>query len=213
MEFAEHRLYNTGESTRHIDWKLFARTEKLFIKNYEEETNLRCHLVIDQSKSMYYPDEKSDKNKIGFSVYAAAAVMELMKRQRDAVGLSLFSNEVNTFYPARSSQMHRKLLLQNLGDLLNPGDEELKKESFVAASLHDIAERVHKRSMIIIFSDMLDQKEKKDEVFAALRHLKHNKHEVILFHVTDHILEREFEFNNRPHKFVDLESGQTIKFL
>ena len=140
---------------------------------------------------MYYPDEKSDKNKIGFSVYAAAAVMELMKRQRDAVGLSLFSNEVNTFYPARSSQMHRKLLLQNLGDLLNPGDEELKKESFVAASLHDIAERVHKRSMIIIFSDMLDQKEKKDEVFAALRHLKHNKHEVILFHVHDEKTEDE----------------------
>ena len=211
VEFAEHRLYNTGESTRHIDWKLFARTEKLFIKNYEEETNLRCHLVIDKSNSMYYPDAESDKNKIGFSVYAAAAIMELMKRQRDAVGLSLFSNEVNDFYPSRSSQVHRKVLLQQLDGILNTSYENRQKESFVASSLHDIAERIHKRSLVVIFSDMLDHKEKKDEIFAALRHLRHNKHEVILFHVHDEKTEVDFDFENRPYRFVDVESGDELK--
>ncbi len=113
VEFAEHRLYNTGESTRHIDWKLFARTEKLFIKNYEEETNLRCQLVIDNSSSMYYPDKKEDLNKIGFSVYAAAAIMELMKKQRDALGLSLFSNEVTTHYDANLLRSIEKLSFKN----------------------------------------------------------------------------------------------------
>lgn len=211
VEFAEHRLYNTGESTRHIDWKLYARTEKLFIKNYEEETNLRCQLVIDQSRSMFYPDKKDDLSKIGFSVYAGAAIMELMKRQRDALGLSLFSNEVNTYFPARSSQVHRKLLLNELDVLLKERPSDEHQESFVASSLHDIAERVHKRSMIIIFSDMIDHREKKEEIFSALRHLRHNKHEVILFHVHDADTEMNFNFENRPYRFVDMESGEELK--
>lgn len=211
VEFAEHRLYNTGESTRHIDWKLYARTEKFFVKNYEEETNLRCHLVIDKSASMYYPDKKDDLSKIGFSIYAAAAVMELMKKQRDAVGLSLFSNEVNDFYPSRSGQIHRKVVLQKLDETLNSDSSKQDMQSFVATSLHDIAERIHQRSMVVIFSDMIDHEEKKEEIFSALRHLRHNKHEVILFHVHDRETELDFEFQNRPYRFVDVESGEEIK--
>lgn len=211
VEFAEHRLYNTGESTRHIDWKLYARTEKLFVKNYEEETNLRCQLVIDQSASMYYPQKEEDFSKIGFSIYGAAAIMELMRKQRDAVGLSLFSDTINDFFPARSNQVHRKLLLQHLDDLLRMKYAEAPKSSFVASSLHDISERIPKRSLVIIFSDMIDHKEKKDEIFSALRHLKHNKHEVILFHVHDSETELEFEFENRPYRFVDIESGEEMK--
>ncbi len=210
VEFAEHRLYNTGESTRHIDWKLFARTEKLFIKNYEEETNLRCQLVIDHSSSMYYPNKKDDLNKIGFSIYAAAAIMELMRKQRDAIGLSLFSDKVDKFYKAKSSQVQRKVILQDLGDLLSQEKSE-NNQSFVASCLHDIAERVHKRSLVIIFSDMIDHKEKKEEIFSALRHLKHNKHEVILFHVHDKDTEVDFDFDNRPYRFVDIESGEEMK--
>jgi len=211
VEFAEHRLYNTGESTRHIDWKLYARTEKLFIKNYEEETNLRCQLVIDNSSSMFYPKKKDDLNKIGFSIYAAAAIMELMKKQRDAIGLSLFSNEVTTFYKAKSSLVHRKVILQDLDDELKNMEDSAPTQSFVASSLHDIAERIHKRSLVIIFSDMIDHKEKKEEIFSALRHLKHNKHEVILFHVHDEETELNFEFDNRPYRFVDVESGEEMK--
>jgi len=210
VEFAEHRLYNTGESTRHIDWKLFARTEKLFVKNYEEETNLRCQLVIDNSASMYYPDEKEDLNKIGFSVYAAAAIMELMKKQRDALGLSLFSNEVSKHFSAKSSTVHRKILLQEMDVMLHKEEKE-SQESFVASSLHDIADRIHKRSLVIIFSDMIDHREKEEEIFSALRHLKHNKHEVILFHVHDSRTELLFDFDNRPYRFVDIESGVEMK--
>ena len=99
VEFAEHKLYNTGESTRHIDWKLYARSEKLFVKRYEEETNLRCHLVIDHSSSMYFPAgvkaDSDNLNKLKFSIYASAAMIELFRRQRDAVGLSLFSDTVS----------------------------------------------------------------------------------------------------------------------
>ena len=98
VEFAEHRLYNTGESTRHIDWKLFGRTDKLFVKRFEEETNLRCHIVIDNSDSMHYPEVKGVKglqNKITFSVYCAAAILYMMKQQRDAIGLTTFSEQVD----------------------------------------------------------------------------------------------------------------------
>ena len=96
VEFSEHKLYNKGESTRHIDWKLFAKTEKLYIKKYEEETNLRCHIIIDNSASMHYPVVKEQRinqlNKVGFSAVASACLMEVLKRQRDAVGLSVFAD-------------------------------------------------------------------------------------------------------------------------
>ena len=113
VEFAEHRLYNTGESTRHIDWKLYGRTDKLFVKRYEEETNLRCQLIIDASSSMYFPEIEynSDKfNKIKFSVYAAAALMNLLKKQRDAVGLSIFSDKLTLHTSTKSSLVHHKIL-------------------------------------------------------------------------------------------------------
>src|SRR3954468_22884232 len=107
VEFAEHRLYNTGESTRHIDWKLFARTDKLFIKRYEEETNLRCQIVIDTSSSMLFPAD-SENNKLRFSVYAAAALNELLKQQRDAIGLSLFSDQIDLHLPAKGNPAQKK---------------------------------------------------------------------------------------------------------
>lgn len=211
VEFAEHRLYNTGESTRHIDWKLYARTEKLFVKNYEEETNLRCQLVIDHSPSMFYPEKTEDGNKLHFSIYAAAALMQLLKKQRDAIGLSLFANEVTKHYPARSSQVHRKLLLNEMENLLEINDIPPKKDSLLAKSLHDIAERIPRRSLIVIFSDIIDHTEDRDDIISALRHLKHNKHEVILFHVFDQDTELDFDFKNRPYRFVDVETGQEMK--
>ena len=118
VEFAEHRLYNTGEPTRHIDWKLYGRTDKLFVKRYEEETNLRCQLVLDNSSSMHYPEPEKKKqqpqNKITFSVYCCAAIMNLLKMQRDAVGLSIFSEKIETHTPSKSSTVHHKLLYHKL---------------------------------------------------------------------------------------------------
>lgn len=216
VEFAEHRLYNTGESTRHIDWRLFGRSDKLFVKRYEEETNLRCQLVIDNSSSMHFPEAvKGDKNflnKISFSIHAAAAMIYMLRQQRDAVGLNVFSDRSELSTPAKSSSVHHKYLFNELEKLLLKNDERQKRTTSAAKVLHEIAEAVHKRSLVVIFSDMMETSfEKRDELFAALQHLRHNKHEVILFHVVDKRKEEEFEFDNRPYLFVDVETGEEVK--
>lgn len=218
VEFAEHRLYNAGESTRHIDWKLYARTDKLFVKRYEEETNLRCHIVIDDSSSMYFPI-KGDlpyevNNKITFSAFAGATLMELMKRQRDAFGLTLFSEQMDVHTPAKSSVTHQKLLFNYLEKVMQFDGKKQLKKSNTAEMLHLLAERIHRRSLVIIFSDMFQNttnETQKEALFSALQHLKYNKHEIILFHVADKKLELDFEFDNRPYQFIDLESGEMLK--
>lgn len=215
VEFAEHRLYNSGEPIRHIDWKLYGRTEKLFVKRYEEETNLRCQLVIDQSSSMCFPvRQKIDfehPNKLFFSVYAAASLMELMRRQRDAVGLDLFDETIAFHEAAKSSAVHNKLIYSQLEGLIENYDKTKTKTTSTVQCLHQIAEMTHRRSLVVIFTDMLDNMEDFNKMFDALEHLKYNKHEVILFHVYDGDLEQNLDFENRPYRFVDLESGETLK--
>jgi len=212
VEFAEHRLYNTGESTRHLDWKLYAKTDKLFVKRYEEETNLRCRIIIDISSSMNFPEpieKEGTNNKLEFSIYAAAALIELLKKQRDAYGLSLFSEEIDLHTEAKSNPLHQRLMYNYLDELLN-AEQKTKKTSAVDA-LHQISDMIHRRSLVIIFSDMMDNSDREDELLSALQHLKHNKHEVILFHVLDKRTELDFELENRPYRFVDLESGEEVK--
>lgn len=211
VEFAEHRLYNKGESTRHLDWKLFGKTDKLFVKRYEEETNLRCRIVMDVSSSMLFPEKskKDDKNKLEFSIYAAAALIELLRRQRDAYGLTTFNDKIDFHSEAKSNASHQRLIFHELEKLLG-AQIELKTTSAVE-SLHHISEMIHKRSLVIIFSDMFDNSEREDDLINALQHLKHNKHEVILFHVVDQSKEMDFEFENRPYRFVDMETGEEVK--
>ncbi len=213
VEFAEHRLYNPGDSTKNIDWKVFARTEKLFSKRYEEETNLRCQIVIDCSSSMYFPytgkQDKGEVNKLRFSALAAASLMNLLKKQRDAFGLSTFSSEIENHSRCKSSTTHYKLLLSQLDELI--AKPQTDKTTAATDALHEIADSIHKRSMIIIFSDMLEQSEDHEALFSALQHLKHNKHEVILFHVVDKSKEIDFEFENRPYEFIDLETGDKVR--
>ena len=215
VEFAEHRLYNTGEPIRHIDWKLYGRTEKLFVKRYEEETNLRCQLVIDQSSSMCFPvRQKIDfehPNKLFFSVYAAASLMELMRRQRDAVGLDLFDETIAFHEAAKSSAVHNKLVYSQLESLVANYDKTQKKTTSTTQCLHQIAEMTHRRSLVVIFTDLLDSLDDYNQLFEALEHLKFNKHEVILFHVYDGDLEQNLDFENRPYRFVDLETGDMLK--
>lgn len=208
VEFAEHRLYNTGESTRHIDWKLFARTEKLFVKRYEEETNLRCQILLDISSSMLFPLEK-ENNKLTFSVYAAAALCELLKQQRDAFGLTLFDKEITKHIPAKGSPAHQKLVYSVLEELLENKNEN--KTTSAAEAINQVAQVIHQRSLVVIFSDMFENGGSNDDLFSALQHLKYNKHEVVLFHVTDKARELDFEFENRPHHFIDLETGEELK--
>ena len=211
VEFSEHKLYNKGESTRHIDWKLFAKTEKLYTKKYEEETNLRCHIIIDNSASMNYPILKTQTidnlNKVGFSAIAAASLMEILKRQRDAVGLSIYSDSYEYYAPEKGSDRHRNMLLHQLEQLL-VSNSTSATETY--QFLHEIAEKMHRRSLVFLFTDMF-QTSKEDEVlFEALRHLKYNKHEVVLFHTYDGKTELDFNFDNSPKKFVDVETGEEI---
>ena len=215
VEFAEHRLYNTGEPTKNIDWKLYARTEKLFVKRYEEETNLRCQIVIDKSSSMYFPVKNkldfNNLNKLWFSIYSSAALIKMMRRQRDAVGLSTFDKDIALHTPAKLSRVHLNMIYNELEKLMLPYEKKDMCQTDTVQCLHKIAEMTHKRSLVIIFSDMFDNLDNSKEMFAALEHLRYNKHEVILFHVFDSLLEEKLEYENRPHRFVDLETGETLK--
>lgn len=207
VEFAEHRLYNNGESTRHIDWKVFAKTDRIYTKRYEEETNLRCHLLIDTSSSMYYPEKTNGK--IVFSAMAASALAYMLQKQKDAISLITFSKTIETQTPVKSTPSHIHKIFLDLENLLQKPKENKKTE--IASVIHQIAENIHKRSLVIIFSDMFDDIENSEKIFSALQHLKHNLHEVLIFHVTDKKTEADFEFEDRPYEFVDLETNETIK--
>ena len=213
-EFAEHKIYNPGESTKHIDWKLYAKTDRLYTKRYEEETNLRCHLIVDNSSSMHYPEVKkhsvSNLNKISFSALASAAIMNLMKKQRDAVGMSIYSDDYEFYTGEKGSDRHHHMLLDQLNGVLNPAFAKAEKKTATYEHLHLIAEKLKRRSLVFLFSDMLQDDVEQEQLFEALQHLKYNKHEVVLFHTYSEEKEYNFEFNNSPRKFVDVESGQSI---
>ncbi|MEC3906669.1 DUF58 domain-containing protein [Tamlana sp. 2201CG12-4] len=208
-EFAEHKIYNQGESTRHIDWKLFAKTDKLYTKRYDDETNLRCHIILDNSSSMHYPEQNSfsidSLNKVGFSVLAAASLMQILKKQRDAVGLSIYSDNYDYYAPEKGSERHHQMLLNRLSEAAVSKPESKQTETY--KYLHEIAEKIHRRSMIFLFTDMFQVSEEAVKLFEALRHLKYNKHEVVLFHVFDRARELNFDFDNTPKRFVDVETG------
>ncbi|MEZ4797243.1 MAG: DUF58 domain-containing protein [Flavobacteriaceae bacterium] len=211
-EFAEHKIYNQGESTRHIDWKLFAKTDKLFTKRYDEETNLRCHLIVDNSSSMHYPEVNelsiNSLNKIGFSALAAASLMHILKKQRDAVGLSIYSNAYDYYAPEKGSERHHRMLLEQLSEMAISKPKQKTTNTY--EYLHQIAENIHRRSMIFLFTDMFQPDINNDKLFDALRHLKYNKHDVILFHVFDKEKELNFDFDNKPKRFIDVETGDFI---
>jgi uncharacterized protein (DUF58 family) len=209
VEFAEHRLYNQGDPLRHIDWRVFGRTEKLFVKRFEEETNLRCCLVLDTSSSMHFPKDSQKLNKLQFSCVAAASLIQLLKRQLDAAALATFDSQVNYFSQCRSAHSHYRQLTSELQRVMDTNSEG--RVTNAAASLHLVAEQMHKRSLIVVFSDMMDDAENIEDMFSALQHLRYNKHEDILFHVVDGKQEMDFEFENRPYEFVDMESGDRIK--
>lgn len=213
VEFAEHRLYNQGESTKEIDWKVFARTDRLYVKKFEEETNLRCQIVVDASSSMYFPevakDSKNYTNKLRFAALGAAALMNLLQKQRDAFGLSIFDENLKTHTRCKSSTAHYRLLLTYLQQLID--NPERNRTTSAAKALHQIADSIHKRSLVVIFSDMFEQTEQTEALFSALQHLKHAKHEVILFHTVDKSLELDFEFENRPYLFIDMETGEQLR--
>ncbi len=211
-EFLEHKIYTPGESTKFIDWKLFGKTDKLYTKKFEDETNLRAHFIIDNSSSMHYPERKKfdidNLNKIQFSVLATAALMEILKKQRDAIGMSIYADTYEFYAKEKNNPKHHRLLLHRLEQILN--EKTKQKTTRTYQYLHEIAENIHRRSLIVLFTDMWEVRQNKDELFEALRHLKYNKHQVLLFHVIDYKTEYRFDFKNQPTKFVDTEHGTEI---
>ncbi len=216
-EFSDYRQYNPGESTRNIDYRLYGRTDRLYVKQFEEETNLRCQLVIDRSGSMLFPTERhgdaEHPNKLTFSTYAAAVLIELLHRQRDAFGLTLLAPQIELQTPCRSSRLHQQYLLGELDSLLQPIDNTPNPtpQSSLSQSLHLVAEQLHRRSLVAIFTDALVRDDQREPLFDALRHLRHNKHEVILFHTYHSDLEVNLDYGDRPTLFIDLESGRQLK--
>jgi uncharacterized protein (DUF58 family) len=214
VEFAEHRQYRSGESSRFVDWKLYARTDKLFVKRFEEETNLRCFLVVDASPSMYYP-ERSERgtilrNKASFSAISAAALSELMRRQRDASGLYVLEGNSVKGMPAKMNQTHQRLLFHELDKIIE--GEGTGGAVDLPSALHQLAERLPRRSVVVLFSDLwAGGIESAEMLLDSFRHLRHNKHEIIVFHVTDKKTEQLLDLPDKPYRFVDLESGVEIK--
>jgi uncharacterized protein (DUF58 family) len=211
-EFAEHTIYTPGESTRHIDWKLFAKTDMLYTKKYEEETNLRCHFILDGSASMFYPPVATPSldnlNKLGFGVLAIAALMGLLKKQRDAVGLSIYADTYQYYAPEKGSERHHRMVLEALKRISLEKKPETHTRTYTF--LHQIAEKIHRRSLIFLFTDLLDPESDADQLFQALRHLKYNKHQVVLFHLSDAKTELDLDFDDTPKRFLDVETGKHL---
>lgn len=211
-EFDEHRLYNSGDSTKFVDWKLFAKTDKLYIKKYEDETNLRCHFILDCSTSMHYPKVNSfdieKMSKYTFSSVAILSVINILLKQSDAFGLSMFSDDIEFNVKEKSSFSQLKIIT---GQLEKYFDEKgLSKQTNAQKSLLYIAENLKRRSLVFVFSDMFQNDSRSEAVFEALQSLKYNKHQVILFHTTDYAKEMDFDFNEIPRRFVDVETQQKI---
>ena len=197
VEFSEHRSYEPGDEVKHIDWKLYGKTNRLYVKRYEEETNLRTHLILDTSRSMSYTSNKISK--LEYGSYLLAALSYLMISQQDAAGVVLFDEKIRSFIPPKSTPSHLNTLL-NVLDVPEPGNN-----TKIESVLHQMAERINKRGLVIIISDLLDEPK---NILNGLKHFRHKKQEVILFHILDRN-ELEFEFDNRT-KFVDMESGEEI---
>ena len=198
VEFSEHRAYGIGDEIRHIDWKLWGKTDRYYIKQFEEETNLRSYLLVDQSQSMAF-GSSDNGTKLDYAQTLAAAMGYLMIKQQDAVGLTLFDSEIREIVPSRSKPSHLKILLSKM-QKISPGPE-----TNIAPILHYSAEAIKKRGLIILISDLFD---KPEEVLSGLKHFRYKGHEVIVFHILDPI-ELSLDFSERT-KFRDMETGEEI---
>ena len=197
VEFAEHRAYGPGDEIRHVDWKLYGKTDRYYVKQYEEETNLKVYILLDISRSMKYTSKTVSK--LDYASYLSAALSYLMLNQRDGTGLILFDEKIQTFIPPRSTSSHLNTILKHLEK------PKLGSDTEIGSVLHEMAERIKKRGLIILISDLMDDQE---SVLSGLKHFRHNKQEVILFHILDR-KEMDFDFNART-RFKDMESGSLL---
>ena len=199
VEFAEHRKYSPGDNPRHLDWRILGRTDRLYIKQYEEETNLRAQILLDMSGSMSY-GEPPAITKLEYGSYLTAVLAYFMMRQQDAVGLTVFDSRIRLDMPARSSARHFDEMMKQL-ESIKPG-----RKTDLGAILHRLADRFKRRCLIVLISDLYDDPEAVDR---ALHHFRSKRHEVIVFHVLDRA-ELEFPFRQSA-EFVDMESGERLQ--
>lgn len=198
VEFAEHRQYMPGDEVKQIDWKIYGRTNRYYIKQFEEETNLKAYIILDASKSMSFASEKHIP-KLTYASYMTAALAQLMIQQRDAVGFTIYDERIRLYMPPHATKSYLKEILHQLAGL------QAGNQTLTANSLHSVAERIKRRGLVIIISDLLDNP---TEVMAALRHFRHKKNEVIVMQVLDP-LERSFAFGNDA-LFKDMETSEEI---
>ncbi len=215
VEFSEHKIFNPGESTRHLDWKLYAKTDRLYTKKYEEETNLKCRILIDTSGSMLYPWRSEvnprNPNKLQFSILSAAMLMQLMRRQRDAIALTLFDENTHFETQMASTQRHHRFLMKEMESWLMMTDQD-RPAANLPQTLHRVAETQARRSLIIVFSDFFcENAEQEKALIDALQHLTYNRHEVLLYQIADHNTEWSFEFGTEPYRMIGLEGEGEIK--
>lgn len=212
VEFAEHKPYNQGDEFRHIDWKVYGKTERFYVKQYEAETNLRAHVVLDVSSSMHFR-HFAEWSKLQYAIHLAASLMYMLHRQRDASGLVLFDEEIREMLPAKSSYSHLRLLYSRLEEQLQSGRQtpERRRSSASADALHRLAESLKNRSLIIILTDLFESVDNHEPLLSALRHLRHSRHEVMMFNVLEHKSERELDFPDGRFLFEDMETGSELE--
>ncbi len=208
VEFAEHRPYNPGDELRHVDWKVFAKTDRYYVKQYEEETNLRHYVVLDTSQSMRYRGEAA-LSKLEYGAYLAAGLHYLMVRQRDATGLVAFDESVHTLVPPKSTPGALRHLLAQVQGLVDAPPQAAPKTG-AAAALHEVAERIGRRSLVVVITDLFENVAAHDDLLKALQHLRYRGHEVLVFHVLDGATERRFAFPDVPMLFRDMETGEEV---
>lgn len=207
VEFAEHRPYNSGDALRHVDWKVYAKTDRYYVKQYEEETNLRHYVVLDTSPSMQF-QHSGLLSKLEYGTYLAAALHYLMVRQRDATGLIAFDSRIHTMLRPGSTTRFLRQVLTRLEHIAST--PSTVRETGAARALHEVAKRIHRRSLVVIISDLYETAESQDSVIRALRHLRHQGHEVLIFHVLESSTERQFSLPDRPVILRDMESGEEM---
>src|SRR5690606_8897890 len=210
VEFAEHRPYNPGDELRHVDWKVFAKTDRHYVKQYEEETNLRHYVVLDTSPSMRYR-RTAALSKLEYGAYLAAALHYLMVKQHDATGLVAFDEAVHTLMPPKSTHGYLHTLLAQLATFADaePPKQHAPRTS-AAAALHEVAERIGRRSLVVVITDLFKNVAAHDDLLKALQHLRYRGHEVLVFHVLESATERRFDFPDVPMRFRDMETGEEM---
>lgn len=214
VEFAEHRPYNPGDDFKHIDWKVYAKKERFYVKQYEEETNLRSYIMLDTSSSMQFK-HFAEWSKLRYGIHYAASLMYLMHRQRDACGLIPFNSQIDTFIPSKATYAHLRQIYTELERELireDKGDSE-KRRTASAQAIHEVAERLNHRSLVIIITDLFENVSQHDELISALKHLRHRKHEVLLFNVLEKKSERDLDFPDRRFVFEDMELDDEVEVL